>query len=53
MLFREEIVRTFYVKELQKTYQREFSDEKVIKKKSDTLYVKWNIFHNQILLEEM
>ena len=37
----EEIVGTFYEKELQKTYQKEFSIEKVIKRKGDKLYVKW------------
>ena len=38
----EEIVKTFYEKELQKTNQREFRAEKVIKRKDDKLYVKWN-----------
>ena len=37
----EEIIGTFYEKELQKTSQQEFSIEKVIKKKGDQLYVKW------------
>ena len=37
----EEIIGTFYEKELQKTNQKEFRIEKVIKKKSDKLYVKW------------
>ena len=37
----EEIVGTFYVKELQKTNQKEFRVKKVIKKKGDKLYVKW------------
>ena len=37
----EEIVGTFYEKELQKTNQQEFRIEKVIKKKGDKLYVKW------------
>ena len=36
----EEIVKTFYEKELQKTNQREFRAEKVIKRKDDKLYVK-------------
>ena len=41
-LNREEIVGTFYEKELlQKTNQQEFRIEKVIKKTSDKLYVKW------------
>ena len=37
----EEIIGTFYEKELQKTNQREFRAEKVIKRKDDRLYVKW------------
>ena len=37
----EEIIGTFYEKELQKTNQKEFRIEKVIKKKGDKLYVKW------------
>ena len=40
----EEIVGTFYEKELQKTNQKEFRVEKVIKKKGDQLYVKWKGF---------
>ena len=37
----DEIVRTFYEKELQKTNQKEFRVEKVIKRKGNKLYVKW------------
>ena len=37
----EKIVGTFYVKELQKTNEKEFRVEKVIKRKSDKLYIKW------------
>ena len=37
----EEINGTFYEKELQKTNQKEFRTEKVIKRKVDKLYVKW------------
>ena len=37
----EEIIGTFYKKELQKTNQQEFRIEKVIKEKGDKLYVKW------------
>ena len=36
----EKIVGTFYEKELQKTNQKEFRIEKVIRKKGDKLYVK-------------
>ena len=37
----EEIVGSFYEKKLQKTNQKEFRIEKVIKKKGNKLYVKW------------
>ena len=37
----EEIMGTFYEKELQKTSQEEFRIEKVIKRKGDKIYVKW------------
>ena len=37
----EEIIETFYENELQKTSQKEFRIEKVIKRKGDKLYVKW------------
>ena len=40
----ERIIGTFYGKELQKTNQREFRIEKVIKKKGDKLYVKWKLY---------
>ena len=41
-----EIVGTFYKKELQKTNQKEFRVEKVIKRKGDKLYVKWKDYDN-------
>ena len=37
----EEIVGSFYEKELQKTNQKEFRIEKILKKKGDKLNVKW------------
>ena len=37
----EKIIGTFYEKQLQKTNQKEFRIEKVIKKKGSKLYVKW------------
>ena len=37
----EEIVQTFYEKELQKANQKEFRVQKVIQRKSDKLYIKW------------
>ena len=42
----EEIIGTFYEKELQKTNQQEFRIAKVIKKKGDKLYVKWKGYDN-------
>ena len=42
----EEIIGTFYGKELQKTNQEEFSIEKVIRRKGDKLYVKWKGYDN-------
>ena len=42
----EEITGTFYANELQKTNQKEFSIEKVIKRKGDKLYVKWKGYDN-------
>ena len=37
----EEITGSFYEKELQKTSQKEFRTEKVLKRKGNKLYVKW------------
>ena len=42
----EKIVGTFYEKELQKTKEKEFKIEKVIKRKGDKLYVKRKGYHN-------
>ena len=42
----EEITSTFYENELQKTNQKEFRIEKVIKRKGDKLYVKWKGYDN-------
>ena len=50
----EEIIGTFYEKELQKANQREFRTEKVIKRKGDKLYVNrkgYNLFHNTKITE--
>ena len=48
----EDIIGTFYEKELQDTEPNEFRVEKVIKRKCDKLYVKWkgydNSFHSWI-----
>ena len=42
----KEIIGTFYGKELQKTNQKEFRIEKVLKRKGDKLYVKWKGYNN-------
>ena len=42
----EEIIGTFYEKELQNTDQKEFRIEKVLKRKGDKLYVKWKGYDN-------
>ena len=42
----KKIVGTFYKKELQKTNQKEFRVEKVIKRKGNKLYVKWKEYNN-------
>ena len=42
----EEIIGTFYEKELQKANQKEFRIEEVLKEKGDKLYVKWKGYDN-------
>ena len=42
----EEITGNFYEKELQKTSQKEFTIEKVLKRKGDKLYIKWKVYNN-------
>ena len=42
----EEIFGPFYEKELQKSSQKEFRIEKVIKEKEDKIYVKWKGYDN-------
>ena len=42
----EEIIGTFYKKELQKIDEQEFRTEKVIRKEGDKLYVKWRGYDN-------
>ena len=42
----EESKGSFYEKKLQKTDQKEFRIEKVIKKKGNKLYVKWKGYNN-------
>ena len=42
----EKIVGTFYKKEQQKTIQKEFRVERVMKRKGNKLYVKWQGYNN-------
>ena len=42
----KEVIGTFYENELQKTNKKEFRIEKVLKKNSDKLYVKWKGYDN-------
>ena len=42
----EEIIGTFYEKELQKTNQKKFRIDKVIRRKGDRLHVKWKDYDN-------
>ena len=42
----EEIDEALYENELQKTNQKDFRIEKIIKKKGDKLYVKWKGYYN-------
>ena len=44
----EEIIGTFYEKELQNINQQEFRIEKVIKKKGNKLYVKWKGYDSSL-----
>ena len=44
----EKIVGSFYEKELEKTDQKEFRIEKVIRRKGDKLYVKWKADDNSL-----
>ena len=42
----EEIVGTFYKIKFQKTTQKDFKVEKVMKRKGDKLYLKWKGYDN-------
>ena len=44
----EQIIGSFYEKELQKNNQKEFRIEKVLKRKGDQLYVKWKGYGNSL-----
>ena len=43
----EGITGSFYEKELQKNSQKEFRKEKILKRKGDKLYVKWERYDNR------
>ena len=42
-----DIIGSFYEKELQETNQKEFRIEKILKKKGDKLYVKWEGYNGR------
>ena len=42
----EQIIGSFYEKELEKPNQKEFRIEKVLKRKGDQLHVKWKGYNN-------
>ena len=42
----EEIIGTFYERKLQKTNQKKFRIEKVIKRKGDKSYVNWKVYNS-------
>ena len=44
----EEIIGTFFEKELQKTDQKEFRIEKVLQREGDKLYLKWKGYDNSV-----
>ena len=44
----DEIIGTFYEKELQKTNEQEFRIEKVIQRKGSKLYVKWKGYDSSL-----
>ena len=49
-LTKEEVAGTLYQKEVRKANQTEFTIERVIKKKADKLYVKWNGYENSLMV---
>ena len=46
----EEITGRFYEKELQKTSQKEFRIENVLKRKGNKLYVKWKEYNSSLIV---
>ena len=49
-LTKEEVAGTLYQKEVRNANQTEFTIERVIKKKADKLYVKWNGYENSLMV---
>ena len=53
----EKITGSFYAKELKKTNQEKFRIEKVIRRKDDKFYVKWeeydNLFNSWIVKKDI
>ena len=43
----EDVTGSFYEEELQKTKQKQFRIEKVLKRKGDKLYVRWKGYDNR------
>ena len=46
ILMVKRLLKVFYEKELEKTNQKEFRIEKILKRKGDKLYVKWKGYDN-------
>ena len=46
VLILKRLLEVFYEKELQKTNQKEFRIEKILKRKGNKLYVKWEGYDN-------
>ena len=46
----EEIVGTFYRKDLQKTNQQVFRIAKIIKRKGNKLHVKWKVYDDHLIV---
>ena len=44
----KKLFRRFYEKGLQKTNRKHFRVEKIIKRKVDKLYIKWNGYGNSV-----
>ena len=45
----KKLLESFHKKELQKTNQKEFRVEKIIRRKGEKLYVKWKEYDNSFI----